>query len=261
VDEKIDLSDIRKILDKVKESTLRSKDYYKFVIGLSTGALLISLTFIDKFSLLPAYKPLTVSGWICLIISIITGVWLLPKHDSLETQLNAIIDILSNPQNILFGFEQDINKLITRPLISYSLEKEMSKDPKNEEKIKDLKKEWLIMQNGSKGKEIFKAMMSVFEKVYPPFANAMPDITKELEKWGQFLTKRGKSMYPPYMSKSFRETIVRVERVQKAMTVSFYIGILLITLSSAISFLRIDLIDTIHNLWNNIVSLALYPRP
>jgi len=118
VDEKIDLSGLTKILDNLKERTLRNKDYYKFVIGLSTGALLISVTFIDKFSLLPAYKPLTVIGWICLIISIITGVWLLPKHDSLETQWNGIIDLLSKAENVLYGIEQDVNKLITRFIIS-----------------------------------------------------------------------------------------------------------------------------------------------
>lgn len=260
MDEKIDLSGVKKILDNIKENTLRSKDYYKFVIGLSTGALLVSVTFVGKFSLLPAYKPLTVVGWICLIISVITGVWLLPKHDSLETQWNAIVDLLSKPENILFGIEQDVSKLMTRSLIRGFLKEEMSKDPKDEEKIKNFKKEWL-RPNGSKGKEFLKAMMSGLEMIYPPLATATPDITKELEKWGQLITKHGKSMYLPYMFKKLRETTIRVELVQKAMAGFFYAGIILITLSSAISFLQIDLIAIIRNLWNNIVSLALYPRP
>ncbi len=34
MDEKIDLSGLKKILDNLKERTLRNKDYYKFVIGL-----------------------------------------------------------------------------------------------------------------------------------------------------------------------------------------------------------------------------------
>jgi hypothetical protein len=258
VDEKLDLSSLSKILDNLKQTTLRNKDYYKFVIGLSTGALLISVTFVDKFSLLPAYKAFTVIGWICLIISIITGVWLLPKHDSLETQWNTVIDLLSKAELVLWGIEQDVSKLVTRSLISGFLKEEMSKEPKDEEKIKALKREWLT-PNGSKGKVFLKAMVSVVEKIYPSLATALPDITKELEKWEQLMNKGGKSIYPPYMLKKLRKTTNRVEVVQKAMTGFFYAGIILITLSSSVSFLGIDLIGMIRNLWNNVVSLALYP--
>jgi len=260
VDEKIDLSDFTKVLDNIKESTLRSKDYYKFVIGLSTGALLISVTFIDKFSLLPVYKPLIVIGWICLIISIITGVWLLPKRDSLETQWNNIIGLLSSkPENILLGIEQDFDKLITRSLINCFLKQEMSKDSKDEEKIKNLKKEWLT-PNGSKGKTYLKKMISVLEIIYPSLATAMPGLTKEIENWYQLINKSVvKSMYLPSKFKRLRETFIRVIYVEKAMVIFFYAGIILVTLSSVISFLQIDLIGIIYNIWNNIVSLTLYP--
>ena len=255
MDEKIDLSGVRKALDNLKESTLRSKDHYKFMIGLSTGTLLFSVTFIDKFSLLPTYKPLIVIGWMCLIVSIITGVWLLQKRDFLEAKWKAIIDLFEKPEILLLGFEQDISKLITRSVISGFLKEEASKESKDEEKIKILRKGWLT-PNGSKGKEFLKAMTAVLEKIYPPLATATPDITKELEKWGQLITKYGKSMFLPYMLKRLRKTMIRVEFIQGIMTSLFYAGIILITLSSAISFLRIDLIGMIRNLWNNIVSLV-----
>jgi hypothetical protein len=245
VDEKIDLSTLAKVLDKQKEETLRSKDFYKFVIGLSTGALLISLTFIDKFRLLPAYKPFIVIGWICLIVSIITGVWLLQKRDSLESQWNSIIYLLSQSENILYGIEPDISKVITRSLISGFLKEEMSKDTKDEEKIKKLKKEWFL-PNGSKGKVYLKKLISVLAEVYPPLAKAMPDITEELENWEKLINKYIKSLYLPSMSKKPRETIIWVECIQKAMTISFHAGIILITVSSAFSFMQIDLIGMIQ---------------
>jgi hypothetical protein len=131
----------------------------------------------------------------------------------------------------------------------------MSEEPKDEEKIKALKKEWLT-PDGSKGKAFLKTMMSVLEKVYPSLATAGLDITKELGKWEQLLNKSGKSMYLPYMLKHLRETTIRVELFQKAMTGFFYAGIILITLSSSVSFLGIDLISMIRNLWNNIVSIV-----
>jgi hypothetical protein len=77
-----------RILDTLKENTSRRKEYYKFVIGLSTGTLVFSVTFVEKFSLLQAFKPIIVIGWVCLIISIIAGVWLLAKQDWSEAQVN-----------------------------------------------------------------------------------------------------------------------------------------------------------------------------
>jgi hypothetical protein len=56
-----------------------------------------------------------------------------------------------------------------------------------------------------------------------------PDISKELENWEQLIKKSIKSLYLPSMSKKLRETIIRVEFIQKAMTTSLYAGIILIT--------------------------------
>lgn len=252
MDEKIDLTDLKRILDNMKESNLRSKDHYKFVIGLSTGALVFSVTFIGKISF-PIYKPIILIGWVCLIISIITGVWLLPRRDSLEAQWKAIMDLLSKPENILFGIEQDVNKLMTRALISGFLREEMPKEPKDEEKIKELKKAWLT-PNGRKGKAFLQTMISALEKIYPPLATAMPDITREGEKWEQLITKHGKTMYLPNMFKRTRETSGRVDFMEKAMTGFFYAGIILITLSSAINFLSIDVVDIICRLFTILLS-------
>jgi hypothetical protein len=160
----------------------------------------------------------------------------------------------------LFGIEpdSDISKILTRGLISGFLKEETSKETKDEEKIKKLKREWLLT-NGSKGISYFKKLFSVLAEIYPPLDKAMPDIIKELENWEQLIKKSIRSSYLPSMSKKLRETIIRVEFIQKAMTTSFYTGIILITLSSAFSFLEIDLIDMIRNLFKNIAYPTLYP--
>jgi hypothetical protein len=244
MEEKMDLSGLTKILENLKERTLRSKDYYKFVIGLSTGALIFSVTFVEKFSLAPVYKPIIVIGWVCLVISIVTGVWLLPKRDSLDAQWKGFIDLIANTENILFGIEQDFGKFMTRKVISAFFEAKIVKD---EEEVKKYKKDW-VTPNGRLGIAFFKNIFSELEKTYPALSTAKPDFIREYEKWKQLITKERKSMYLPDVFKNLRETNQRVTFVDKVMTVSFYAGIILITLFSAINFLEINIIDLIRKL-------------
>jgi len=56
-------------------------------------------------------------------------------------------------------------------------------------------------------------------------------------------------MYFPNMLKEVRETTARVELADKAMTDFFYVGIILITLFSAINFLGIDVVSVIRHLF------------
>lgn len=241
-------SDFTKVLDSIKESTSRSKDYYKFVIGLSTGALVFSVTFIEKFTLLQAYKPIILIGWVCLIISIISGVWLLPKKDSFEAQLNAIRDTISNLHMSLLSIEQDFNKFIERSVIDFYLKHEMSKESKDEEQIKKLKKDW-AMANGGIAKGFYNIAVSKLEEINPTWPPFIRDLFKEIEAWKPLLSKSVKLMYIPNMSKQLRKTIVQVNWVEKVMTGFFYAGIILITLSSAINFLKIDVVGIIRRLF------------
>ena len=249
MEKQIDLSGLTKSLDNLKEHYLRSKDYYKFIIGLSTGALVFSITFVEKFGAEPNCKSLMLIGWVCLIVSILAGVWLLEKYDLIQGQWKVIIDMLGTPKKILFGIERDVGKLVTRGLIDYFLKHEMSKEPKesNEERIKELRKDWFTA-NGRIGKAFLQRLFSDLEKIYPSLSRIMPDITREFEKWEQFLSKAGRDLYVPDILKKLREAFIRVGIVEKVMRGFFFAGIILITLFSATNFLEIDIIGLIRHL-------------
>lgn len=139
MNDKIEPSRTSVALEELKESSARSKDYCKFVIGLSTGTLVFSVTFIDKFGLLPPYKPIILIAWCCLIISIVTGVLLLREQDRYEANFSALSNALRWDDDIkLFSIEGDFNKLMTRGFLRSYLEKETAKDAKDEVKIKKI---------------------------------------------------------------------------------------------------------------------------
>ena len=240
-------SDLNRIIDSVRESTSRSKDYYKFVIGLSTGALVFSPSLIEKFSRFSTCKPIILIGWLALITSIITGVWLLRKQDDYESQVRSIKTVASGPPILIFGIEQDVEKFLARGLASGFLKEERSKDPRNEERIKKLEKELLIPDANTR-KDLIVKMFSVIKELYPVWAIAIDDIIKEAESWGDFLRKHRKSLYIPHMSKKLRQTTVRLRILEKVMIASFFVGIIMITMYSVINFFPIDVINLIRSL-------------
>jgi hypothetical protein len=237
MNDKLQPPSLQRILDTMKEYTLRRKEYYKFVIGLSTGTLVFSVTFVEKFSLLQVYKPIILIGWVCLVISIITGVWVLAKQDWSEGQVNSIISTLSNPQQIVLGFLPNLTKLLTEGIFDASLDpflKELfSKQPNAEELINKLKQ---VVPKTSLIKGLLNSMASAIQETNPSLALLIRDMIKEAEGWAQLITKCSKSVYLPDMSRHLRQTIIRMAWVEKAMMAFFYAGIILIALFSAINF-------------------------
>jgi hypothetical protein len=185
---------------------------------------------------------------LCLIISVITGVWLLRKQDEFESQIKSIKDMGSNPASLFFGLEQDLDKFVTRNLLSSILKEESAKDPKNEERIKELQKDF-VMPNGKVGKAVLSKMVSVIEKINPAWAPVMHDIVKEAKSWGDLLRKQSKLLYVPNMAKKLRKNLARMPIFEKAMMGFFFAGIILITMFSAINFFSIDVISVIRNLF------------
>ena len=53
------------------ETSLRSKDYYKFIIGLATGTLVFSSTFTKELLPSPEYKLLLAVGWFGLLVCVL----------------------------------------------------------------------------------------------------------------------------------------------------------------------------------------------
>lgn len=104
MEEKIGLDDISKVIESLKETSLRSKDYIKFIIGLSTGTLILSATLAKDFFKTPQYNFILIIGWTLLFVSIVVGVWILPVWDNLQNWGESIKRKLANSQehHVLF---------------------------------------------------------------------------------------------------------------------------------------------------------------
>ena len=98
MEEKIDLDSFSKSIESLKEVSIRSKDYIKFVIGLSTGTLILSTTLAKDFFKTPQYNFILIIGWFLLFISIVVGVWILPVWDNIQGWFELMKKIFGNPE-------------------------------------------------------------------------------------------------------------------------------------------------------------------
>lgn len=222
-------------LEYLREITSHRKDYYKFVIGLSTGTLVFSVTFIEKFNVFQVHKPIILVGWVCLIISIICGVWLLAQQDWSEVQVNQIITVLSNPQEAILGTVPHAAKVLTDGIIDGVLDSLNHTQPNGEEALDKLKEALKALPNKTTLlKDFLNIIVSTGQQTNPSLALLLGEMIKEGEAWAQFLSKYSKSV--PEMSRRFRKTTVAISYVEKTMMWAFYAGIILITVFSAINF-------------------------
>lgn len=97
-EKKIDFSSLDETMGLFKESSVKSKDYIKFIIGLSTGTLVISTTLAKEFIKIPQYNLILIIGWSLLFISVILGVWILPVWDNFQGRFELLKRILANPK-------------------------------------------------------------------------------------------------------------------------------------------------------------------
>jgi ATP/ADP translocase len=101
MDENDKFKDLNRLLETLEKYSVKSKDYIKFVTGLSTGTLVFSAALAKEFIKTPQYQFILIIAWACLFISIILGVWILPGGDKLQSLMETLKRLLAeSPEKI-----------------------------------------------------------------------------------------------------------------------------------------------------------------
>ena len=217
-----------------KESTAKSKDYHKFIIGLSTGTLIFSVTFIKEFIMFPEFKLILVAGWVGLLISIITGVLILPLGDELESQIRLL--------KTLFQSKEKIGPITKKELkehyMKLFLKSYIGPLPENEEKAKEI--------NEFLNRLSFDKMKIMFEKIAlsgltdPLKLKQLKEILKELVKFLSIAKLEERYSNLPYVLKRIRISIYKLIILGKLVKYAFFFGIVAISIFSIINFLPLN---------------------
>ncbi len=240
MEEKIDLDSFSKSIEGLKEVSIKSKDYIKFIIGLSTGTLILSATLAKDFFKTPQYNFILIIGWALLFISIVVGVWILPIGDNLQGRFEAIKRMFSNPEEasrVLTG------KLGEHYIIEWM--KKLTPDKLREDKeIQDFFKKWesyltvkdLKPEQLKKLKELTESFSTV--GIRDEFKNKIKDLVTEMFSLYSLIKYYEKAIYFPYVLKSLRWGVWQMRYLEKVMRYSFFVGMLAILVFAIINFIK-----------------------
>jgi hypothetical protein len=92
------------IFEKWKESLPIQKEHLKFIIGLSTGTLVFSITFFDKNTYALEYQWIAIIGWVFLLVTVVTGVSMLNSLHDYSGAIETIKKWKDNPAYFKEGF-------------------------------------------------------------------------------------------------------------------------------------------------------------
>lgn len=234
MDENDKFKDFNRRLESIEKSSIKSKDYIKFVIGLSTGTLVFSVTFAKEFIKTPHYQFILIIGWTCLFVSIILGVWILPIGDRIQSLFGSLKSLLIEPPEKFVSLtEKKLQEYYLREFIKTFFGPDRWNDERNKDffghvktaSAKDLK---TILKNMSEMKFKEPEEHSFLKDVVGEIFNFMPLIIKFEEKF----------TYPPTVLKTLRRAIWQGFYLEKGMRYSFFVGMFAILIFSIINLLR-----------------------
>jgi len=222
-----------KSIETVKEYSVKSKDYIKFIIGLSTGTLVFSGTLFKQFIQFPQYKFILIIGWAYLFISIILGVWILPGGDRLQSLVEGFKRLLAeSPEMKKSLAEKKLQEFFVRDLVKKTLLPELESDERMKDFYKSL--ETAPLENLKKAFE----KVSVLGVKEPDKIRFLKELVKEVLNYSSIVKIDEQMMYPPTLLKNIRRTIWQLIYLEKGMRYSFFIGMLAILIFSIINLLR-----------------------
>jgi len=220
------------ILDDLKESSAQSKDYYKFIIGLATGTLVLSVTFLKGFIISPEYKIILIIGWLCLLSSIIAGVLVLPKADHLNAKVQSLKSLFRSKEILGAIAKKELQEHYLKSLIKGIIDPVFKDDEKKKEEfyqfldnlpIRELKK--FYEKAGLLGVKNPKYISFLKEFLGEMFK--LISLTKIVEQEGN----------PSFLFKGVRRIILQMIWFDRVMKYAFFVGIFAISVFSIINFL------------------------
>ena len=140
------------LLEVVKESINLNKELLKLVLGLATGTLVFSVTFVDKLGPELNHKWILGIGWGCLLASILAGVTFISlafkRYTFIKSypELEKVIDGVAGSKNVLkealkkvTNWNEDQAKLAAEMYFKPEHWKKRAKSDNNEEDKKTSK--------------------------------------------------------------------------------------------------------------------------
>jgi len=232
MEEKNGLQEFNEALDTLRESSQKNKDYYKFIIGLATGTLIFSVTFLKEFVQFPEYKFILIIGWFCMLVSIITGVLVLPKGDILQVKLNNLKNLLKSPEKLIALSKRELQEHYIKSYIKTSVESVI----KDDEKAKDFYK-LLNKLSAETLKKLYEGLQLTGVD-NPKDIRFLKEFLREIFRFLSLLKIEERESYPPALFRSLRIIILELIYLEKVMKYAFFFGIFAISLFSIINFLR-----------------------
>ncbi|MBN1255480.1 MAG: hypothetical protein JXA50_09435 [Deltaproteobacteria bacterium] len=221
------------VLDNLKDASPKSKDYYKFIIGLATGTLIFSVTFLKEFHIFPEYKLILIIGWLCLLVSIIAGVLVLPKLDHLHARVQSLKGLLKSSEEIGVIVKKELQQHYIKTWIKSFIDP-VFKDDKNrkEELYKTLDK-----LSTKRLKKFLKSLGLAGVKDSTAI-HFIGDFFKEMFKFLSLIKMVEREKNPIFVFKSVRQNILQMFWFDRVMKYTFFVGIIAISFFSIINFLR-----------------------
>ena len=220
------------VLDNLKDSSAKSKDYYKFIIGLATGTLIFSVTFLKELATSPQYGFILIIGWIFLFTAIVAGVLVLPMADQLHSRIQSFKGLLRSPEIIGPIVKKELHqhylKTFIKNLIDHFFkDAEQQKTELNQfvDKLstEDLKKFMKgLSLAGIKDTNAITFLTEFLKEIFK-----LLSLTKILEREAS----------PTIIFKKLRRIILQMILLEKVMKYAFFTGIFAICLFSIINFL------------------------
>lgn len=223
---------VDKILDDLKERSPKSKDYYKYLITLSTGTLIFSVTFLKEFGTYPEYKFILLIGWFSLVSSVIAGVLLLPKSDQLQFLIEQLKKSVQSPQVTVSVIKKEYLEYHLKEWIKVSLGHIFKGDDKRKGEIIQAIDKYQVRDLNN----FFEQLMLTSVKD-AKFIKWAKQFKKQLYKMLLLANKLQKISDPVLLIKDIRITLIQLIWFNRVMIYGFFTGILAISIFSIINFL------------------------
>lgn len=232
MDENDKSKDVNKLIEALRDSSIRDKDYIKFVIGLSIGTLVFSGALLKEFIQFPQYKFILIIGWACFFISIILGVWILPGWDKLQSLIEGYKRLSESPEMTDAVKEKKLKDYYLRDLFKEFILGFNESD----EKMKELSKgvETVSLANLKHAIKILCEWEGMETETLRPLRDYLKDRLKSLS----FIEILEALFYPPNVFRKLRRTFRLLVVLEKVMTFSFFVGMFAILIFSINNLLR-----------------------
>jgi len=223
--------DLEQRFELAKRGAESSKDYTKYILGLSSGILVLTAAFLSRQAQGTDYKLIIVLGWISLTLSIILGLMIVKRSSLLLAELPIFV-IMSKEtkkgheeimKEILKGFEFDLTVKVIK-----DLHKEINMDKITDDDAKKL----------AKDKRYRKQVRKFTIKNVSKISKDLADFIDEAWRLENIAAKVSKRNYYTQLFRDMRKGVFALAYIPKYFESTFFIGLILVCLFFVLNFLK-----------------------